>query len=74
MLRKRQGLEGTQGFPGSPVVKNPSSSAGDMGSIPDQGTKIPKLESLHTAMKSPCATTKPQYSQITKYFLKDIYI
>ena len=28
-------------FPGGPVVKNPPSNAGDMGSIPGQGTKIP---------------------------------
>ena len=28
-------------FPGGPVVKNPPSNAGDMGSIPDRGTKIP---------------------------------
>ena len=29
------------GFPGGPVVKNPPSKAGDAGSIPDWGTKIP---------------------------------
>ena len=28
-------------FPGGLVVKNPPSSVGDMGSIPDQGIKIP---------------------------------
>ena len=28
-------------FPGGPVVKNLPSSAGDVGSIPGQGTKIP---------------------------------
>ena len=28
-------------FPGGPVVKNPPSSAGDMGSIPGRGTKVP---------------------------------
>ena len=28
-------------FPGGPVVKNLPSSAGDAGSIPGQGTKIP---------------------------------
>ena len=54
MLRKRQGLEGTQGFPGSPVVKNPSSSAGDMGLIPGQGTKI----SYATEQLSLCAKTR----------------
>ena len=30
--------------PGSPVVKNPPWSAGDAGSIPGQGTKIPQAE------------------------------
>ena len=47
-------------FPGGPVVKNPPSSAGDVGSIPGRGIKIPhaveqvtgpQLESPHTAMK-----------------------
>ena len=39
-------------FPGGPVVKNPPSNAGDMGSIPGQGTKIPHAMgqlSPHTA-------------------------
>ena len=38
-------------FPGGPVVKNPSSNAGDVSSIPRQGTKIPHAVgqlSLHT--------------------------
>ena len=40
-------------FPGGPVVKNPPSNAGDTGSIPGWGTKIP-----HAAGQlSPCATT-----------------
>ena len=54
MLRKRQGLEGTQGFSGSPVVQNPPSSAGDTGSIPRQGTKIPYA----TEQLSPFAKTR----------------
>ena len=33
--------EAERDFPGGPVVKNPPYSAGDMGSIPGQGTKIP---------------------------------
>ena len=43
-------------FPGGPVVKNPPSNAGDVGSIPGWGTKIP-----HDAGQlSPCAaTTEP---------------
>ena len=40
-------------FPGGPVVKNQPSNAGDVGSIPGQGTKIP-----HAAGQlSLCATT-----------------
>ena len=40
-------------FPGGPVVKNPPSIAGDVGSIPGRGTKIP-----HAAGQlSPRATT-----------------
>ena len=40
-------------FPGGPVVKNPPSNAGDVGSIPGWGTKIP-----HAAGQlSPCAAT-----------------
>ena len=31
-------------FPRGPVVKNPPVNAGDMGSIPGQGTKIPHVE------------------------------
>ena len=39
-------------FPGGPAVKNPPSNAGDVGSIPGQGTKIPHAvgqQSPHTA-------------------------
>ena len=41
-------------FPGGPEVKNPPSSAGDMGSIPGRGTKIPHA----TGQLSPRATTR----------------
>ena len=43
-------------FPGSPVVKNPPCVAGDMGSIPGQGTKIPQASeklSLQVAATEP---------------------
>ena len=30
-----------RGFPGGPMVRNPPANAGDTGSIPGQGTKIP---------------------------------
>ena len=29
-------------FPGGPVVKNPPCNAGDVGSVPGQGTEIPR--------------------------------
>ena len=40
-------------FPGGPVVKSPPSNAGDVGSIPSQGTKILHVE----GQLNPCATT-----------------
>ena len=40
-------------FPGGPVVKNPPSNAGDVGSIPGRGTKIPHA----LGQLSPHATT-----------------
>ena len=43
----------TRDFPGGPVVKNPPSNAGDAGSIPGQGTKMPHA----TGQLSPHATT-----------------
>ena len=40
-------------FPGGQVVKNPPSNAGDIGSIPGWGTKIPHA----TGQLSPHTTT-----------------
>ena len=43
------------------MVKNPLSNAGDMGSIPSQGTIIPHAAGQPSACatrKSPCAATK----------------
>ena len=40
-------------FPGGPVVKSPPSNAGDAGSIPGWGTKIPHA----TGQLGPHATT-----------------
>ena len=48
-------------FPGGPVVENPPCNAGDLGSIPGQGTKTPHaLEQLnpHAVTKEPCAEMK----------------
>ena len=42
------------GCPGGPVVKNPPSNAGYMGSVPGQGTKL----SHATGQLSPCTTTR----------------
>ena len=42
-----------QDFPGGPVVKSLPTSAGDVGSAPDQGTKIPHA----MAQLNPCAAT-----------------
>ena len=49
-------------FPGSPVAKSLSCSAGDMGSIPGLGTKIPhavKKLSLRVASGEPVDLTQP---------------
>ena len=42
------------GLPGGPVVKNPPSSAEDMGLIPDQETKT----SPHAATREACVSHK----------------
>ena len=49
-------------FPGGPVVKNPPSNAGDVGSIPGPGSKIPHA----TEQLSPYITTKTRHSQVKK--------
>ena len=47
-------------FPGGPVVENPPSNAGDVGSLPGRGTKIPHA----TGQLSLCAaTTEPACSR-----------
>ena len=45
-------------FPGGPVVKNPPSNAGDKGSVPGWGTKIPHA----TGQLSLCATTREAHT------------
>ena len=48
----------SQGLPGNLVLKNPLSNAGDTGSIPGQGAKIPqsweKLSLCATTTESTC--------------------
>ena len=56
-------------FSDGPVVKNPSSSAGDMGLIPCQGTKITpaaELLSLYALTKIPRAAAKSQHREVNK--------
>ena len=63
-------------FPGGPVVKTPSSSAGDVGLIPGQRSKISHAMeqlSLHTATKISRTTTRTQCSQIDT-FKKYMYL
>ena len=48
-------------FPSVPMVKNPPFNAGDAGSIPSRGTKIPHASGLLSpwvAMRILCATSK----------------
>ena len=49
-------------FPGGPEIKKVPCNAGDMGSIPGQGTKIPYA----MGQLSPCATIKISCNQINK--------
>ena len=74
-LELEDGTDDTLGdFLDGPVVENPPSSAGDMGSNPGQGTKmphaqgqldpsVPQLLSLPVATKITCAATETQRSQ-----------
>ena len=72
--------------PGGPVVKNPPSKAGDVGSIPGGGSKIPhatgqlRLQATTAEPRCPCYTTKSPRpttkawgSQINKYFKKCLW-
>ena len=56
-----------QDLPGGPVVKNPPSNAGDAGSLPGRGTKIPTGQgatkpvcsrACMPQLESQCATTR----------------
>ena len=58
-------------FPGGPVVKNLPSNAGDTGSIPGRGAKIPRAAGqlslcLRSATKSPNDTIKTWGSPVNK--------
>ena len=59
-------------FPGGPVVMNPPSKAGDAGSIPGQGTKIPyatgQLSLCSAATESACSRAwVPQQESATHH-------
>ena len=64
-VKSRKESEGD--FLGDPVVKNPSSNAEDVGSLPSQRTKIPhvtgQLSPHATIRENPHAATKTQHSQ-----------
>ena len=56
-LQEETSKQTNRDFPGGPVVKNLPYNAGDTGSIPGQGTKIPHA----VGQLNPCATTtKPK--------------
>ena len=55
--RGRKKERGARDFPGGPVVKNPPSTIGNVGSIPGQGTKIShavRQPSPHTITREAC--------------------
>ena len=51
-------IQKTEDFSGGPVVKNPPFNAGDLGSIPGQGTKIPNA----VRQLSPHVTTREAHA------------
>ena len=62
-----------EGLPGGPVVKNPPCNAGDVGSIPGQGTKttcaVEQLSPHTKTREGPCAEAhlvKPKISKLNK--------
>ena len=62
-----------RGLPGGPVVKNPPSIAGDAGSIPGRGTRIPHpVEQLSPRCKEdPTCPERATQPKINKYFFKN---
>ena len=57
-------------FPGGPMIQNPPSNAGNVGSIPGQETKMPhaegQLSPCTPQLGSPRAITKTPHSQKKK--------
>ena len=54
--------------PGGPVVKNPPSSAGGEGLIPDQGTKIPDAPQVKKKKKNQNIKQKQYFNKFSKDF------
>ena len=76
-------LRNNRNFPGGPVVTNLPCNAGDAGSIPCRGTKIPHaveqvrpsfLEPMWHNQRGLSAATKTQDSQINNFFLKQTIV
>ena len=67
---KKKKRERERDFPGGPMVKKPPSNAGDVGSIPGQGTKIPHgvgQQSLHsTTTELACLNERAHVPQTTE--------
>ena len=64
-------------FPGGPVVKNPPSNAGDVGSIPGWGTKVPHATgqlSLHATTTEPTRSRacEPQLERSPRTTVKSL--
>ena len=56
-------------FPGSQVIKNSPSNAGDAGSVPGQGAKIP-----HALWQKKNKTQDKQYCKKIQYPLKMVHL
>ena len=53
-------------FPGGPVVKNPPSNAGDMGSVPDWGTQGTEILHAGRQLLIPKTTTRKKATYANK--------
>ena len=59
-----------QDFPGGPGVKNPPPSAGDMGSIPGRGTKIPDPTKPKASAREKPVQLRPDAAKNKCFFKK----
>ena len=68
-----EGKRESKGFPGHPLVKILPSSAGDAGSIPGQGTKIPQASGQKTKnikQKQYCSKFNKDFKNASYVFFK----